>query len=102
FRRWLDTRLLRFPGEPDRTCDTVAHLEDLEANQLPWAVVVEFQIEPLTLMFGRLLGYFGPLWMELKPSDERGDRFHLGAIVVNLTGTGNASRTMAWPMTGMR
>ena len=52
-------------------------------------------------MFGRLLGYFGPLWLELKPSPERGDRFHLGAVVVNLTGRGDASRDMAWPGTGL-
>ncbi len=52
-------------------------------------------------MFGRLLGYFSPLWLELKPSDERGDRFQLGAIIVNLTGKGDASRLMDWPEAGM-
>lgn len=37
FRRWLDTRLIRFPGEPERTCDTVAFVEQIEAGHLPWA-----------------------------------------------------------------
>jgi hypothetical protein len=46
FRRWLDARQARFPGEPDRTCDTVAWLEDPTGGGLPWAVPVEFQIEP--------------------------------------------------------
>ncbi len=101
FRRWLDTRLLRFPGEPDRTCDTVAFLEDRLCGHVPWALVIEFQIEPDALMFGRLLGYFGPLWLELKPNDERGDRFQLGAVVVNLTGRGQASRAMDWPEVGL-
>jgi hypothetical protein len=101
FRRWLDTRLLRFPGEPDRTCDTVAFLEDLPRGHVPWAMLIEFQIEPDTLMFGRILGYFGPLWLEIKPSDERGDRFQMGAIVVNLTGRGQASRSMDWPEAGL-
>ncbi len=101
FRRWLDTRLLRFPGEPDRTCDTVAFLEDLFRGHIPWAVVLEFQIEPDALMFGRMLGYFSPLWLELKPNDARGDRFQLGAIIVNLTGKGSASRVMDWADTGM-
>jgi hypothetical protein len=101
FRRWLDTRLLRFPGEPERTCDTVAFLEDPAAGHVPWAVVVEFQIEPDPLMFGRLLGYLGPLWLEQKPSPERGDRFHVGAILVNLTGRGQAGRTLAWPQSGL-
>ncbi|MGH7127561.1 MAG: hypothetical protein ACREIV_03265 [Planctomycetaceae bacterium] len=26
FVGWLDTRTVPFPGEPDRICDTVAHL----------------------------------------------------------------------------
>jgi hypothetical protein len=26
FRAWLDTRTLAFPGDPERTCDTVAWL----------------------------------------------------------------------------
>jgi hypothetical protein len=101
FRRWLDTRLLRFPGEPDRICDTVAFLENVAAAHFPWAIVVEFQIEPDPLMFGRLLGYFGPLWLTEKPSPEVGDRFHLGAIVVNLTGRGKTSRVMKWPEAGL-
>ena len=100
FRRWLDTRLLRFPGEPDRTCDTVAHVEDLKAGGVPWVQVLEFQIAPDPLMFGRLLGYFGPLWVEYKPAPERGDRFSLGGIVVNLTSAGRSSQSMDWPATG--
>ena len=64
-------------------------------------MVIEFQIEPDALMFGRFLGYFGPLWIELKPSDERGDRFNLGAIIVNLTGNGKASQSMDWPEAGL-
>ncbi len=102
FRRWLDARLVRFPGEPDRTCDTVAFLEDVAAGGVPWALVLEFQIEPDALMFGRLLGYAGSLWLELKPSPERGDRFHVGAVVVNLTGQGDCSRDLAWPEAGLR
>lgn len=101
FRRWLDTRLIPFPGEPDRFCDTVASVEDLARHQLPWAIVVEFQIEPDPLMFGRMLAYEGQVWLEVKPSDERGDRFWLGAVVVNLTGHGRTGRTMAWPEAGL-
>ncbi len=102
FRRWLDTHLIPFPGEPDRTCDTVAFLEAVRHGHIPWALVSEFQIAPDPLMFGRLLAYLGQIWLELKPSDERGDRFWLGAVVVNLTGRGNTSRTMAWDEAGLR
>jgi hypothetical protein len=27
YREWLDTRTIPFPGERDRTCDTVARLD---------------------------------------------------------------------------
>src|SRR3954471_3454254 len=88
FRGWLDTRLIPFPGESDRFCDTVAHVEDVKRGQIPWAIVLEFQGEPDPLMFGRLLAYGGQVWLEKKPSEERGDRFQIGAVVVNLTGRG--------------
>ncbi len=96
FVRWIDTRRLPYPGQPDRTCDTVAHVERLDENHRPWAIVVEFNIEPDAVMFGRLLGYLGSLWIEEKPSNERGDRFEIGAVVVNLTGFGTGSRTSSW------
>src|SRR5471030_1105492 len=86
FVRWIDARRLPFPGNPDRTCDTVAHVERLDDNHVPWAVVVEFNIEPDSLMFGRMTAYLSLLWMEEKPSQESGDRFCVGAIQVNLTG----------------
>ncbi len=97
FIRWLDTRRIAFPGEPDRICDTVAHVEDLTANRFPWAVVIEFMHEPDALMFGRLLGYLSQVWLEEKPSTERGDRFALGGVIVNLRGKGDASRLYSWP-----
>ena len=49
FVGWLDTRTLPFPGEKDRTCDTVAHFRRRAvAAGAPnsWAVPVEFQSEP--------------------------------------------------------
>jgi hypothetical protein len=79
----------------------VAVLEDVLRGGVPWALPVEFQIEPDPLMFGRLLGYLGPLWVELKPSEERGDRFQVGAVVVNLTGRGSTAQTMDWPEAGL-
>jgi hypothetical protein len=101
FVRWLDARRVVFPGQPDRTCDTVAHIENLAENHLPWAIVIEFMIDPEALMFGRMLGYLALLWIEEKPSSERGDRFELGAVVVNLRGKGNASRHHVWLKAGM-
>jgi hypothetical protein len=40
FRGWLDTRGVPFPGELDRTGDTVVHLADPATNLVPWALPV--------------------------------------------------------------
>jgi hypothetical protein len=94
FHSWLDTRSLPFPGESDRTCDTVACLIDAAAPDRPWAMPVEFQTRPDRSMFGRLLEYLGRLWRELRP--EGGARhYQVGAALVNLTGRRRtASRRM--------
>ena len=101
FVRWLDTRTIPFPGSPDRICDTVAFLEEVDAGGRPWAIPFEFQVEPDPEMFGRFLEYLGRLWRSDWPSPERGDRFWLGAVVVNLTGNGQCSRKMEWPAAGL-
>lgn len=101
FREWLDTRNVVFPGGAERTGDLVARLEQIGGGEPPWAVAVEFQIEPDPLMFGRLLVYLGHLWTTVKSDEERGSRFNIGAVVVNLTGQGNASRDMRWAAAGI-
>jgi hypothetical protein len=94
FRSWLDTRAVPFPGDPDRTNDTVGRLDDLTQNGLPCIVAVEFQSRPDPDMFGRMLNYLSGLWLACRPDEERGSRFQLGAAVVNLTGHGVASQRM--------
>src|SRR5262245_13980044 len=102
FVGWLDARQVVWPGQPDRTCDTVAPLRDLQRGGLPWAGVVEFQVAPDELMFGRGLGYLGDLWLAIKPTGHKGDRFEVGLVVVNLTGSGRASRAMHLAKTRVR
>jgi hypothetical protein len=99
FRGWLDTRRIPFPGETDRTCDTVAHLDDPARPGTAWAAVVEFQIEPRADLTFRLLIYLGQLGLEERPAD--GQRFEVGAIVVNLTGAGQTSCSMQYGGTAM-
>lgn len=101
FRGWLDTRNVPFPGDPDHTGDTVAHLENPAEHGVPWALAVEFQIQPDADMFGRLLGYLSALWLSRRPDPERGSRFRVGAAVINLTGGGSASREFRWPAVGL-
>ncbi len=102
FVGWLDTRALPWPGQPDRTCDTVAHLRDPARGGLPWAVPVELQIDPDGEMFGRGLGYLSGLWRDQRPTDLRGDRFEVGLVVVNLRGRGRCSRAMHLSGTRLR
>src|SRR5437764_3535522 len=83
FVRWLDTHLT-VPGQPERVCDTIAHVLRADQNHYPWATPVEFQVAPDALMFGRVMVYEGMIWMLEKPSEEAGDRFNLQAVVVNL------------------
>ncbi len=101
FRTWLDTRTLPFPGDPERTCDTVAWLGDADPG-VEWALPLEFSLTPDGELFGRLLVYLGQLWLEKRPTDARGERFRVGAVVVNLTGRGQTSRDMALRRTGVR
>lgn len=80
FRGWLDTRRLPFPGERDRTCDTVAEFENTAVPAESWAVIMEFQSEPEGLMLARIADYEGRLYLEYQ------GRYRVAAAVVNLTG----------------
>jgi hypothetical protein len=102
FPGWLDTRTLPFPGEPDRICDTVACFADEEHPGVWWAIPVEFGVRPQADLFGRLLIYLGHLWLEKRPTDQRGERYSVGAAVVNLTGRGRTSRDMDALLLGIR
>lgn len=99
FAGWLDTRALPLPHEQDQIGDTIARLDPPGGSEPPWALAVEFQIEPDPLMFGRLLAYLAQIWQSLKPDEERGSRFQVGGAVLNLTGTGRAAREMRLPGT---
>src|SRR5437667_9962233 len=86
FQRWLDTRTIPFPGEPDRVCDTVAELFSTHEPITLWAMPIEFQRKPLADMFGRILEYLARLWLELRPPGQPCGRYGLVAAGVNLTG----------------
>jgi hypothetical protein len=102
FQRWADTRTIAFPGEPDRTCDTVAELLQLGAPPLWWLLVLELQSDLDEEMFGRLLEYLGRLWRGLRPLETPRQRYRIVAAVVNFTGTGRTSRDFRLPGTKAR
>lgn len=102
FVGWLDTQRIAFPGVPGRTCDTVAHLRNPSAGFAPWAVVGEAQTTPDVDMPARLMIYLGQVRLDLRPTEHPGDRFAVGAVVMNLTGKGSSSIDMHWPEAGLR
>src|SRR5262245_1663183 len=94
FHRWLDARLRPSPEEPESFCDLVAEVEHSAEPWVLWALSVEFMLQPRSELFNRLLIYLGQLREEQLPPGARGDRYQVGAIVVNLTGGGRTSREM--------
>jgi hypothetical protein len=101
FERLLQTHFT-LPGFPERVGDTVAALTDLEGGGRPWAVCVEFQSEPDFDMPDRLLVILGLVRTTEHPSEEPGDRYWVGAVIVNLTGRGLAQRDLEWRGAGLR
>jgi hypothetical protein len=89
------------PDFPERIGDLVAALADLEAAGPPWAICAEFQTEPDFDMPDRLLVILGLLRLTARPSEAAGDRYAVGAIVVNLTGQGLALRDHEWRGAGL-
>lgn len=90
FRRWIDSRRVVLPGETDRISDLVAELELAPGDN--WAVICEVNRSPRAEMFGRMLVYLGLLWLEVPPTNQRGERYSVVGMVVNLVGRGNGSR----------
>jgi hypothetical protein len=90
FRDWLDTRTLPFPGEPDRTCDTVAGFDPQSGEGLPVAFVIEFQSEPQGDMLERLAEYILRLRREPPPRPRRGMPYLVAGAILNLTGKAQA------------
>jgi len=99
FRGWLDTRTSPFPGDPDRTSDTVADLLDPAEPSTRWAVATEFQTDPDPEILDRLLEYLARLRRELRHGPRRRDRFQVAAGLVQLTGRRSA-RTLVMDLPG--
>ena len=100
FQGWLDARTLPFPGEPDRTCDTVAELLDAAHLGRLWALIVEFQSEPDPEILDRLLEYMVRLRREFRYGPDHRTQYWTAACLLNLTGPAQADELdMALPGT---
>src|SRR5436309_10904437 len=67
FERWLSAKLT-LPGTPERLCDAIAELSDLQRGGVPFAALLEIQTIPDTTMPGRLMLAGGLLWLTVKPT----------------------------------
>ena len=86
FRGWLDTRGIAFPGEPDRTCDTVAEFVSQDDTQRRAVVDVEFEAEPDADMLERLGEYAVRLRRERRYGPGQAGKYAVLSLRLNLTG----------------
>src|SRR5207249_4470398 len=102
FVTWLDTRSIDWPTAGERVRDTLAHVVDPLSGGVPWAIGVEFSIEPDPYVLSRQMVYLGEARLRFRPTRQPGDRFTVGGVVVNLTGRGNGGQDMHWQKAGLR
>src|SRR5947199_4544460 len=86
FRRWLDTEMIAFPGEPRRRCDTVAELVSRSGLQAPWALVVEVEARPRAAMVGRLPEYLLRVFRRVRHGPRGRDPYLVAGVLIVLTG----------------
>jgi hypothetical protein len=86
WRRWLDTEMIAFPGEPKRRCDTVAELASRTGKQGPWALVCEVEARPRSTIRERLLEYQLRVLRKKRHGPHKRDRYQVAGLVVLLTG----------------
>ena len=86
FLGWADTSRIAFPGEPDRTCDTVAEFAPAGGSGPRRMLDVEFQSEPVSDILDRAGEYAFRLRRELRYGSGREGKHVVITVLVNLTG----------------
>src|SRR5262249_49875711 len=79
---WLDTPTLPFPGERDRTCDTVAELAEAAEGGPRWAALIEFETDPESDILDRELEYVARLRRALRYGPQERERYQVIAGLV--------------------
>jgi hypothetical protein len=86
FRGWMDTSTLAFPGEPDRTCDTVAECVHVAEPSRRCLLDVEVQSRPHGDMLERQGEYAFRLRRERRYGRGRRGKYQVVSVLLNLTG----------------
>lgn len=96
FVRMLDTRMIAFPGEPKRRCDTVAEFVSRSGTQPPWAIIFEVEARPRAPILDRLLEYKCRVVRKLRHGPHLRDRYRVAALVLFLSGTMRELKIDMW------
>src|SRR5688572_15843226 len=86
FARWDDSRRLGSPGEPDKTNDLLAVLDNLQEPHRPVWMIVEAQEEPQRGMLYRLGQYELALGKEIAPQIDPDREPIISSLLLTLTG----------------
>ncbi len=101
FEGWVDPSIPEQLGYPDKMSDTVAILERLDVVEPTWLADTEYQSIPDSEMVYRVRDYTNKLeWKCRPPNFKRGDRYNVGAIVINLTGVQEVPSPTQWMKAG--
>jgi hypothetical protein len=86
FREWADTRMLRWPGNADRTADQVAALYYPAAADSPWLMVLEFQAQVDPDKMDVTLEEVAMVRNHVNHGEERKGKYRVMAALVYLCG----------------
>jgi hypothetical protein len=86
FTRWLDSRTVPAPREPELTGDALAEFIDPTKPEEPWIFVTEFMTEPTGDDPERVLEYMMRFRRERRPELDPRLKYNVGGIILNLTG----------------
>jgi hypothetical protein len=86
FRDWLDTRTIPLPGGQDGTADLVAALDDLEAADKPWLLVLELQARADPDKLDVTLEEVAVLRSRARHGEARAGKYKVMAVLVYLQG----------------
>lgn len=100
FARWDDTRRLVSPGEPDRTNDLLAVLENLVQPERPVWMIVEAQEEPQKGMLYRMGQYELALGQEIAPLIDPNREPIVASLLLTLTGE-QTPAALRWQLPGV-